>query len=448
MMVCGAMCDCSGNGTGESPSLPDTLRVGTLYSPTTLFLFRGDTLGYEYERVMNMAQKKGIPVRFSIAPNMLTLIEMLDSRKIDLVACEVPVTDEYKQRVLSCGTENITTQVLVQPRDMEKISDVTQLVGKEVWVEKGSKYESRLRNLDNEVGGGIIVKTISQDTLITEDLIELVAQKRLPLTVVDSDIAMLNSTYYSNIDVSLEVSFPQRAAWAVARHNTTLADSINAWIETDAVAGANKAVLKRYFEMSKNNPITTQPAAMMLDERHGIVSRYDQIFRRHGAETGLDWRLLAAFSWVETRFTEGKESWAGARGIMQLMPRTAANFGVSGRDIDDPDKNVMAAARYLKELDKIFASRVTDPTERAKFVAAAYNSGHGHVLDAIALAQKHGLNPQRWEANVEMAILWKSKPEYFNDEVCRNGYFRGTETVAFVQKIADAYATFRAKAKN
>ncbi|MCF0205628.1 MAG: transglycosylase SLT domain-containing protein [Muribaculaceae bacterium] len=305
-----------------------------------------------------------------------------------------------------------------------------------------------LRNLDNEVGGGIIVKTISQDTLITEDLIELVAQKRLPLTVVDSDIAMLNSTYYSNIDVSLEVSFPQRAAWAVARHNTALADSINAWIETDAVAGANKAVLKRYFEMSKNNPITTQPAAMMLDERHGIVSRYDQIFRRHGAETGLDWRLLAAFSWVETRFTEGKESWAGARGIMQLMPRTAANFGVSGRDIDDPDKNVMAAARYLKELDKIFASRVTDPTERAKFVAAAYNSGHGHVLDAIALAQKYGLNPQRWEANVEMAILWKSKPEYFNDEVCRNGYFRGTETVAFVQKIADAYATFRAKAKN
>ncbi|MCF0185447.1 MAG: transporter substrate-binding domain-containing protein, partial [Bacteroidaceae bacterium] len=261
LWVCLALWNCSGKAAkGNTASLPDTLRVGTLYSPTCFFLFRGDTLGYEYERILNLSQKKGFEVKFSVAPNLNSLLAMLDSGIIDIIACEVPVTDEYKRRVLSCGTENVTTQVLVQMKSDSMITDVTQLVGKKVWVEKDSKYDSRLRNLDNELGGGIDIKTISSDTLGIEDLIDLVANGKIPYTLVDSDIARLNQTYYSSLDVNLQVSFPQRAAWAVALSNRQLADSINAWSESDAISSANKAVLKRYFEISRNNLEIQGPA--------------------------------------------------------------------------------------------------------------------------------------------------------------------------------------------
>ncbi len=120
---------------------------------------------------------------------------MLDSGKVDLIAYEVPITEHYRQYVLPCGPENITTQVLVQPKVSKQpaVKDVTELVGKEVYVEKDSKYLRRLRNLNDELGGGIIIREVDADSLITEDLIEMVSDGKIPLTVVDSDIARLNS---------------------------------------------------------------------------------------------------------------------------------------------------------------------------------------------------------------------------------------------------------------
>ena len=146
---------CGNHMTDDEKSyrLPDTLRVGTLYSPTSLFIFRGDTMGYEYERISNFAKDKKLKLEFVVARNMESMIELLDSGEIDIIAYEVPVTAEYKNKVRNCGTDNITHQVLVQRKGDNIISDVTQLVGKEIYVESGSKYESRLLNLDNEIGG-------------------------------------------------------------------------------------------------------------------------------------------------------------------------------------------------------------------------------------------------------------------------------------------------------
>ncbi|MGN1237735.1 MAG: lytic transglycosylase F, partial [Muribaculaceae bacterium] len=94
----------------------------------------------------------------------------------------------------------------------------------------------------------------------------------------------------------------------------------------------------------------------------------------------------------------------------------------------------------IRDLDSFFARRIKDPAERRKFVIAAYNSGMGHVADAIALAQKYGKNPSIWFGNVEEAILWKSNPDFYNDEVCRFGYFRGRQTVAYVKKVLHQYS--------
>ena len=141
--------------------LPDTLTVGTLYSPTGFFILKGDTMGYDYDRICDFARSRGIALRFKVARSMPALLDMLKKRQVDVLACEIPVTAEYKSRVLHCGAVNETYQVLVQHSGKGMIYDVTQLIGRDVFVEKGSKYESRLRNLDNEVGGGIVIHTVN-----------------------------------------------------------------------------------------------------------------------------------------------------------------------------------------------------------------------------------------------------------------------------------------------
>ena len=113
--------------------LPDTLIIGTLYSPTSYFYYKEDTMGYEYERISSFAREKNMGTRFIIARNMEAAIAMLDSGTIDVIAYEIPITAEYRNRVLSCGTENITHQILVQPRSDTMITDVTQLVGRDVY---------------------------------------------------------------------------------------------------------------------------------------------------------------------------------------------------------------------------------------------------------------------------------------------------------------------------
>ena len=414
-------------------SLPDTLRVGTLYSPTSYFIYREEQMGYDYDLVTRLGADKGMVIDLQVAPNLPALIEMLDSGKIDLAAYEIPITAEYKEHIVPAGDENITTQVLVQPKGNDRITDVTQLAGREVYVEAGSKYLYRLENLNNEIGGGIKIHQVKSDTLITEDLIDMVASGEIPLTIVDSDIARINRTYYNSLDIGLPVSFEQRSAWGVAPSMPWLADSITEWMGQPEPRKTQASLLKRYFELSKETP------AFNVDFSKGKISPYDQLFRKYAKEIGWDWRILAAQGYTESRFDTTVVSWAGARGIMQIMPRTARAHGLSASMITNPEANIRTAAAIMKSLDNSLAKRVPDPQERRKFTLAAYNSGLAHIYDAIALAEKYGKNPRIWEGNVADALLMKSNPEYYNDPVCKYGYFRGKQTTAYVRKVMDFY---------
>ncbi len=433
-------------GGGEQRPLPRKLTVGTLYSPTSFFILRGDTLGYDYDRICDFARAKGITLQFKVADNMSHLIEMLERDSVQLLAYEIPITAEYKAHVLPCGAVNETYQVLVQPTGDSLLTDVTQLVGKEVWVEKGSKYDSRLRNLNNETGGGIIIRYIEGDTLMPDDLIEMVSEGKLPLTVVDSDIAMLNHTYYDNIDINLALSFAQRSSWAVSTQNTWLADSIDVWAQSRNARAYSKNALRRYFEISRSAmPHDTIDLHPVTPE--GCISPYDSLFRVYSQMINWDWRLLAAVGYTESAFDRTVVSWAGARGIMQLMPKTAAAYGVEIDMIEDPELNMRASVMCIRDLQKLFEPLIADTTERVKFILASYNAGAGHVLDAIELARKYEKEPEVWDGNVEETILWKQNPQFYNDSVCRFGYFRGKQTVAYVAAVEQQYQYYKNKFK-
>lgn len=420
--------------------LPDTLRVATLYSPASYFIYRETEMGYDYDMLTQLAADKHMAIDLTIANNLEQAVAMLDSGKVDLVAYEVPVTSDYLEHVIPCGVENVTHQVLVQPRsDSLRITDVTQLVGREVYVENNSKYHQRMINLNDELGGGIIIRPVERDTLITEDLIEMVSKHEIPLTVVDSDIASVNKTYYRDLDITLEVSFPQRSAWAVSTAQPWLADSINSWARQEKPRRESAALLKRYYEKSK-----TQTAVYILDFSKGRMSQFDGLFKKYARQIGWDWRLLSSVGYAESRYDSTQVSWAGARGIMQLMPATARAFGLDASTIDHNEPSIAAGTKVLKSLDQSLAKYVPNATERKKFVLAAYNSGLAHILDAIAIAKKVGLKPDVWDDNVAEALMLKSKPEYYNDRtVCKYGYFRGTQTYEYVRTVMACFEKAR-----
>jgi membrane-bound lytic murein transglycosylase F len=132
---------------------------------------------------------------------------------------------------------------------------------------------------------------------------------------------------------------------------------------------------------------------------------------------------------------------AGAYGLMQIMPVTGRNFGI---DITaSPENNLRAGILYITWLNTIFDSKISDVNERLNFILAAYNAGPGHILDAMNLAEKNGMDPHKWDGNVALWLKKKSDPRYYNDSVVRNGYFRGTESVNFVSEVLNRFEHYK-----
>lgn len=392
-------------------------------------------MGYDYTLLHEFAVDSRIAVRLFIAPDLSAAVDAVRSGEVRLLAYNVPVTAHYRRWLRPCGAELYSSQVLVQPKVKGRpaITDVTGLIGREVYVLDDSKYQRRLEHLNEELADEIIIRTLPSDSVSVEDLVAMVSAGEIPFAVVDSNIGRLNKTYYPDIDISLEISTPQRASWAVAADDTALADTIDLWFANDRQTRLNVDLLKRFFEMSKVTPDTA------FDFSSGRISPYDDIFRRYAPDIHWDWRLLAAQAYVESLFNPAAGSWAGASGLMQVMPSTARAYGVQPAALLDPEQNVRVAVRVIADLDRYLLDRVPNDRERIKFILAAYNCGIGHIYDAIDLARRDGFDPQIWDDNVEKALLLKMNPRRLNDSDIRFGYTRGSETTAYVRRVSKFY---------
>lgn len=175
---------------------------------------------------------------------------------------------------------------------------------------------------------------------------------------------------------------------------------------------------------------------------HVTLSHYDDFFREAADSIELDWLLIAAIAYTESRFDSTAVSTVGARGVMQMMPRTLQGLEVPDSLHADNRHNIMASARYLKSLFYMFR-RVKNYDERINFVLASYNAGYGHIMDAMRLARKHGHDRHKWNASVDSFLIKKSIPEYYNDSICRNGEFKDwKQTLSFVSKVKRHWKRF------
>lgn len=229
--------------------------------------------------------------------------------------------------------------------------------------------------------------------------------------------------------------------WAVSRENSLLADTIDRWYKPSLLASVKQEERLMY----STGGVHRRTYAPMLDSKTGRISQYDHLFMRYAPVARWDWRLIAAQCYQESCFDPKAYSWAGARGLMQIMPATAAHLGLAESKMYDPEENIFAATRYIAELSSKLQD-IRNPMERQMFVLGSYNGGLSHIRDAMALARKHGKDPQRW-ADVEEFVLKLSTPTFYNDPVVRSGYMRGQETADYVRRIRDRWAQYRGSAR-
>ena len=406
----------------------------TLYSSTSYFQYKMQDMGYEYDLAKDFAKSVGLKLTMKVATNPARLIEMLNEGEADLVAYPIPIHQQLKAGTIYCGQEQVNRQVLIQRevKGGKPLTDVTQLIGKEVYVKANTRFSERLAHLNEEVGGGILIHEVTADSVTTEDLIEQVSQGKIAYTISDDQTARLNKTYFWNLHIGLEISFPQRCSWVVRRSSPLLAEAIDAWASGKKGITSFKAITKRYFELSKQ-PLRTEIPPV----RGGHISPYDAFFKKHAGLIGWDWQLLASISYQESRFNPSVVSWAGAEGLMGIMPNTAKALGVTPHELKDPDVGIRVGVDCLRRFRQGF-SDITDPEEQIKFTLAAYNAGIGHVYDAQRLTRKYGKDPNRWE-HVSEYIRLKNDPEYYNDPVCKHGYLRGSETYLYVREVMERY---------
>jgi Predicted soluble lytic transglycosylase fused to an ABC-type amino acid-binding protein len=226
-------------------------------------------------------------------------------------------------------------------------------------------------------------------------------------------------------------------AWAVRSSAKELIASLNEWYTDNKQVDVMKTEMQRMKEVHQ---VKKRVQSVYLSKERGIISVYDHLFKSASATTGWDWKLIAAQSFQESGFDPNARSWAGAQGLMQLMPKTAASLGVSPDEVNDPRRNVEGAANLIRRLTGQL-SDIRDGNERIKFVLASYNGGLGHVRDAMALARKYGKNSQQWD-DVAPYILGLQKPQYYRDPVVRYGYMIGSETAGYVQSILARWRSY------
>ncbi len=225
--------------------------------------------------------------------------------------------------------------------------------------------------------------------------------------------------------------------WLVNKENASLAREVDEWLTADII----KTTDEEQSRLLSPKSITRKVYAPMQNKSKGIISNYDNLFKQYAPVARWDWRLLAAQCYQESTFDARAHSWAGACGLMQIMPSTADHLKLARSDIYNPEKNVAAAAKYIAELTQLFAD-IDNPTERMKFVLASYNGGQHHIRDAMALTEKYGGNARRWD-NVRTFVLRLGTPSYYNDPVVKYGYMRGSETAEYVDRIIDRWDYYR-----
>jgi membrane-bound lytic murein transglycosylase MltF len=421
--------------------LPDmlrrrTIRVLTTYAPSTYFISYGQSYGFEYrllkdyETYLNRKPVYGkLPtvVEFIPIPENL-LISSLNAGIGDIVAAGTRITPERSSEVdFTIPYLGSVSEVLVSHATASPINRIEDLSNRRIHVQPGWESSKTLRRINARllVRNLPPLQIIETNTILSsEDILELINSGIIELSIAESHISHVWAETLPNIMIHElpEISEHTPIAWMVRKNNPELKASLNRFL-LNRRRGSHfgNIYYRQYFKQTKliNNPLAPTD--------HAKFSRYVPLFRKYGARYGFDWMLLAAVAYQESEMNHSRRSPSGAVGLMQVMPTTANDTSIGVRNINTPENNVHAGAKYLALLrDVYFADPSIRPHDRIDLILAAYNAGPNRIQQCRRLAVKLGYNPDKWYQNTEIAAM----------------RLIGSETVRYVSNIGKYYLAY------
>ncbi len=413
-----------------------TIRVLTTYSPSTYFIFEGRSYGFEYSLLKDF--ETFINHRFRRKPTQ-TVLEFIPVPENLLIPClQIGIGDMVAAGIRRPPQDidgidftipylQNVSDVLITHRQAPAINLIEDLAGRRIHIQPAWQQSKTLRRIDARLlvtGRRPLNRTTTNGFLSSEDILELVNEGVIDLSIVESHIARLWSSVYPDIVILEfpEISAHTPIAWAVRRDNPEFKASLDRFLRgRQRGSWFGNIYYRQYFKETRwvSNPL--------IPTDHAKFSRYAPLFRKYGSRYGFDWMLLAAIAYQESQMKNRRRSHAGAVGLMQVMPTTAGDANVDIDNIWDPEQNVHAGSKYLALLrDVYFPAAEYSPQERIHFILAAYNAGPGKIARCRRLAVRMGNDPRKWFGHTELAAR----------------RLIGNETVRYVSNVSKYYMAY------
>ncbi len=414
------------------------VRVLTTFSKT-IYFFDGLTqhgTAYEmlqaFESFLNeeLNTPEALPVRLQIIPvDRDTLLPALAEGHGDIATANLTITTERAEIVdFSDPFSNEAREIVITGSAGPELASLDDLAGQTLHLRRSSSYWTSVAELNQQFAARGLppIELVPVDPYLEdEDLIEMVAAGALPWLVVDEHKAAFWVDIIPGLTMRGDLVLREGGEIAAALRKGTpkLLELVNRFLSTVKQGTEyGNIVTKRYYA---DNQWMRNPAASEDFERFQTAA---DLFRRYGEQYGFDWLMLAAQGYQESRIDQSVRSPAGAVGVMQLLPETAADPNIGIEDISDIENNIHAGAKYLRFLiDHYLADEPIDDFNRTLFAFAAYNAGPGNLRKIRAEAAQMGLDPNVWFGNAEIATA----------------ELIGRETTAYVANIAKYYYAYR-----
>jgi membrane-bound lytic murein transglycosylase F len=408
------------------------------------FIYRGNPMGYQLDLLRSFAEYLGISLKVISVTDVSKLYYYLDHNAGDVIACNLPFSNEGRQLIHYSDPLGETRLVLVQrmrlpgnKKDTVRyIKSPRDFSGDTVYMRRNFFVRDLLGKFFREAGPGVTL--VEDPEKSTEDLVRMVSEGKISYVICQENRANVLKRFYRNIDDGVVLTHFTGYSWGVRLGSDTLREKINEWL---AGKKTKKEIRRIYLDYYDNPKIVSYFGSDYFSVTGSRLSPFDEDIRRASKWIRWDWRLIASLVYEESNFRMGQVSSHNAHGLMQLMPETADLFGIDS--VSGPAQQIYAGVKYLRWIDHQLPPEITNPTDRICFILAAYNVGIGKVLTAREKATKYGQDPNRWNDNVDYYLTRKSRKDPYatSDTIDDRSPFG--EAGGFVDEIIRRYHHYR-----
>ncbi len=402
----------------------DTLEVLLSSHSSDFFIHKGTPIGFQYELLKEFEKASGKVIKLSINRDSKKVLKELLNPHYDIISVDIRKSGIVSSFLTFSYPHSYTYPVILSRK--EQIYDSNRV--KLLYIPNAYHHF-----LSMDLLRGLNFKIVDEEQYEEEELINQLQDQEIDYMICDYQTAITLLPFYDDLTMGPQIGPTHERCWILNGQNKELNDEINNWIITFSKTKKYQILLRRYF-----SPHSAIIKHHFSKSGNKTISPYDHIIKKHAKKYGIDWQFVVAIMYQESKFQSGLYGLGGSYGLMQMMPETMEYFGIN--ETSTEEEQIAAGIKYLYKIARAF-DNITDKKEKYHFVAASYNAGRGHILDAQRLCEKNQQNSTQWKF-VSKYLILKSKKEYYSDPVVKSGFLPGKHTVKYAEEVMNRYDTY------